>query len=74
MKHWTKGLGTSYAAYNNEPVYVLKEADRVLSVILLVNGMIRVGEECDTYFSKEYTKDEAIALFKEMVDVLEGIK
>lgn len=45
-----------------------QDADRILSIKYTDNKQIRIREECDQYFTEEYTPWEAVALLEEAIE------
>jgi hypothetical protein len=45
--------------------------DYIIEIKKLRDGKVRFQEKCDSYFSEEYTKQEAILLLKEAIAFLE---
>lgn len=46
-------------------------ADNILEIKKLRDGKVRFQERCDSCFSEEYTKQDAILLLKEAIAFLE---
>lgn len=46
-------------------------ADRIIEIKKLRDGKVRIQEKCDSYYSEEYTKQDAILLLKEAIAFLE---
>lgn len=72
MKWWKTSKGRSFNAQANEVAHKLAAANRVIAVVERGNGNILIAEECDGHFSVECTRQEAIEIFKEIVNILEG--
>jgi len=48
------------------------DAPSTFSVSKTKNGKIRVAEMCDDYFSITISKEDAVVLFKEIIEYIEG--
>ena len=55
-----------------DKVLTLKRHEYVISVCALADGNIVVAENCDDYYSAEYSKEEAIAMFEEIISVIKS--
>jgi len=55
-----------------DKVLALKRNDYVLNVCAMSDGSIVVSEGCDDYYSSKYSKDEAIAMFEEIISAIKN--
>ena len=69
MKYWK--ISKNSNGYGDTAI-VLKCGDRVLSVTHEKDGNIMFMEECDGYFSVNYTKEESIELINELLEYIKN--
>lgn len=69
MKYWEEGR-TETGHGDNGFLLTVGDVDRIFSIVKKTNGNVVITEECDAYFSIELTKDDAVAMFKEAIDIV----
>lgn len=66
MKYFEKD--EDYSSVLNGDRDAIRLEENIFSICVTKENKIKVMEECDGYFKKEFTKEEAIELFTEAIE------